>query len=1098
MQTILLRRGGVCFSMMLFSLFLICICKADEVLALYRIDPGSRKVTVSGANLPLRSVFKAIKSQTGFTMMYNSDASGINGSERINIDFHEEKLDNVLAYIFRGKNLEWMYNDVAIVVRRRENVAAKKNDSSGTKIPLLEGKVVAADGSPVIGATVKVKGTGNGATTDEEGQFKILAVPENAWLIVSFIGYKTNETAVKHKKMIVVLTQDVSTLDEAIVVGYGLTTQRFNTGSVSRITSKDIQDQPVGNPLQALQGRMTGVMVTNSSGLPGSDVSIQIRGINSIAAGQDPLYIVDGVPFGSTPLNQWNGSLQTASGSLSPFNSINPADIESIEVLKDADATAIYGSRAANGVILITTKKGKAGRTKLDMNVYSGQSKATHLVPTLDTRQYLELRKEAFTSDGVNPTAGNAPDLKIFSPDAYTDFQKMLIGNTAKVTDAQVSISGGNQHTRFWMGGNYRNESTIFAGDARYIRGGGKLALDHNSINNRFAANVSVSYTADNNRGLPSGFNFALYPNYPLYDSTGRLNWIGGSNPLANTMNTAVSKTNLITGNAQFKYKVIPSLSLQLNLGYNSQHLNSLLMFPKSAKDPTAWDNYNEAKFGDNTTTTYIIEPQANYIRDIGRGQLHVLAGGTWQYSNTNSLFIAAENFSSDALLQNLSSAGNISQLYPPASLFTEYKYLSFFGRATYNFNEKYIVNASFRRDGSSRFGPGKQFGNFGAVGAAWIFSKERFIEDNFPIISFGKLRASYGLVGNDQIPDYQYLSTYRSGSTYQGNSGLSPARVTNPDYSWERNRKLEVGLELGALKDRILLTASWFSNRSDNQLVGYMLPSQTGFLSYQANFPALVQNKGWEFTLNTINHKSGAWIWKSSFNISFTDNKLISFPGLAGSSYADTYVEGRSLSIVRGYHYLRIDPGTGVPVFASASGKDTSLPAYGTDRDIMGKTMPDFFGGLSNSVSYKGFQLDFLFQFVKQEGYSPFYWPGVTKVLPDEAMNRWRKPGDNTDVPVATTLRANNAAGNAYLPYILSDRFWGDASYIRLKNVSLSYSLPVAWLRHARMSQGRIYLQGQNLLTFTGYKGSDPESPRQQYSTPMIKTITIGTQIVF
>ena len=833
---------------------------------------------------------------------------------------------------------------------------------------------------------------------------------------------------------------------------------------------------------------VAGVFIQNGPGLPGSEINVQIRGINSIAGSNNPLYIVDGVPFISTPLNSWNGSLAVANGYISPLNSINPSDIESIDVLKDADATAIYGSRASNGVILITTKKGVAGKTKLNLNAYTGNETATHIVHTLNTTNFLAIQHEAFNNDGIIPDASSAPYFYVYDTTKYTDYQELTTGNTASVTDLQADITGGSENTRFIFGGSYRNEGTIFPGNLAYNRGGFHFNLEHYSNNHKFYASISNLITSDKNNNTI--FNFAqigIAPDYPLYDSSGNLYNIGGFNPLAYLKQQAINKTfNLIT-NAQLRYTIIPGLNISSSFGVNRIDMNSLLTYPLSSQDPST-NPINMASYGYNSNTTYIVEPQAEYLKKIGHGRLQVLACGTYQYTFTYGNFIQGQNYSNDALLQNLGSAGNISSFPTPSTNEVEYKYVSFFGRLSYNWNDKYILTINARRDGSSRFGSDNQYGNFGSLGGAWIFSNENFVKEKLSFLSFGKLRASYGTVGNDPSSNYQYLATYGSTATYQGSTTLIPTRIANPNYQWEVNKKLEAAIELGFIDNRILFSLSLFQNQSSNQLVGYPLPSQSGFTSYQYNLPAVIRNTGSEWEINTINIRTRKFSWTSYFNISFIDNKLISFPGLSSSSYANTYVIGKSISIVKGPHFTGINSSNGLPMFSTAMGKDTTYPSSPQDNIVIGKTIPEFYGGLNNEFKYKNFQLSFLIQFVKQQGWTYSWYPGISYTYPAEALERWQKPGDITRVPVPSTINYSS-----YFPYIFSDRFWGDASYIRLKNIELSYTLPDKWLAKVGC---RIFVQAQNLITITDYSGSDPEIPGNFLTVPTLKIVTAGLHL--
>jgi hypothetical protein len=429
---------------------------------------------------------------------------------------------------------------------------------------------------------------------------------------------------------------------------------------------------------------------------------------------------------------------------------------------------------------------------------------------------------------------------------------------------------------------------------------------------------------------------------------------------------------------------------------------------------------------------------------------------------------------------------------------YTLYRYDALYGRLSYNWQEKYLLNLTARRDGSSRFGSDRQFGSFGATGVGWIFSKERFIENNFSFLSFGKLRASYGTTGNDQIPDYQYLSTYSSiSNTYQGYTGLFPTQLTNPYFAWELVKKIEGGLELGFFKDRILASASYYRNRTGNQLVGFTLPFITGFPTIEYNLPAVVQNTGLELTLNTTNINTKSFSWTTAANLTVPGNKLIAFPNIENSGYNDRYVVGKSLFIQKLYHSTGVNPQTGLYSFSTknASGIPSSPQDLYPTKPITRK----FYGGVDDQFSYKGFALDIFVQFVNQLGYNykkSFPLAGASgQNQPVAALNRWRLPGDVTNTQRFGTF--NGSSVNNYYTFITqSDGIVTSASFVRLKNLALSYQLPVAWKNKLHLQTTRIYLQCQNLLTITKYQGMDPETGG--LNLPPLRMITGGIQIGF
>ncbi|MBS1565478.1 MAG: SusC/RagA family TonB-linked outer membrane protein, partial [Bacteroidetes bacterium] len=622
----------------------------------------------------------------------------------------------------------------------------------------------------------------------------------------------------------------------------------------------------------------------------------------------------------------------------------------------------------------------------------------------------------------------------------------------------------------------------------------------HTSVDKKLTASLSTTYVIDDSR--LGQYNFAgalrLAPNTPpLYDSTGKILWEKNGVTLDNAqlymLRSYNGNTNNLLGSLQLSYRLFAGLTLSASLGYNTVRLDETRLVPISTQNP-AVSTTGSSEFTSNLFKSWIMEPQAEYKRTIGKGRLNILAGGTFQETLNNTSDIAADGYTNDGLLRSISAATSIRA----SSTYSQYRYNALFGRIGYSWEDKYVLNLTGRRDGSSRFGPGKQFANFGAAGLAWIFTKENFSRQLPAFLSFGKLRASYGTSGNDQIGDYQYLDSWATPFyAYNGTAGLIPSRLANASYGWEINRKLEAALELGFLKDRILLTAAYFHNRSSNQLISYKLPTQTGFSSIIENFPALVQNSGLELTLNTKNIQTKQFSWATTFNVTIHRNKLVDFPGLATSSYSNSYVVGKSLNVIRGYQYLGVNDTTGVFRFTDVN-KDGAMDA--NDLFVLGTLDPKFYGGFQNSLSYKGWLLDLFFEFRKQMGQNYLYnvyrmVPGTSdNNLPVSLEDRWRKPGDHAAFQ-QVTQSSGSAAYKAAGYFMTSSGAYSDASFIRLKNVALSYNVASALVKRAHIQACRIYMHIQNLLTITGYKATDPEV-KDLFTLPPLKTFTAGIQI--
>ncbi|MCA0349872.1 MAG: SusC/RagA family TonB-linked outer membrane protein [Bacteroidetes bacterium] len=962
--------------------------------------------------------------------------------------------------------------------------------------------IVSDANGPLPAVAITIKGKALGTLTDQNGYFTIAATTGDV-LVFSFLGYKTVETAISNQTHLqILLAEDATSLKEVTInAGYYTVKEKERTGSIAKITAKDIETQPVSNVLAAMQGRMAGVNITQNSGLPGGGFGIQVRGRNSIRnEGNDPLYVVNGVPYSSQSLSDATVSAAAISGLNNPLNILNPADIESIEVLKDADATAIYGSRGANGVVLITTKKGKFDRTRLNLNFFSTIGKVARNLDMMNTQQYLAMRTEAFENDGVATYPASAYDINgTWDQTRDTDWRKELIGGRAYITNAQASVSGGGNNTQFLLSGTYRKETTVFPGNNDYGKGAVHSSITHKSTDNRFSLNVTADYIEDKNtlpgRDLTSRA-YSLAPNAPaLFDEEGNLNWENGTfvNPLAPLEGKYLMTNQNLIANALLTYKMATGLEAKASLGFNDTRTSQSVTTPLSSYSPFDTSTHEALLMVSNGNgKSYIFEPQLQYQKKWGALKTDVLVGTTFQSQKTTKLAQSGSGFPSDALINSLAAASTIKVISHETN---EYKYNAVFARVNLNWDEKYILNITGRRDGSSRFGPANRFANFGAVGAAWIFSNEKYFNQQDKLLSFGKLRASYGTSGNDQIGDYQYLDTYQlSPYLYNGVVGLTPSRLYNPDFSWESNKKLELAIETGFLKDKIFLSAAWFQNRSSNQLIGVPLPGTTGFPTIQSNFNATVENTGFEFELRTWNIKLKDFSWTTNFNLTVPKNKLIAFPNLETSTYANLLVLGESLFIRKVYDFTGIDPTTGTYTFRDFDGDGQITPDK--DRRAIADTSPKYFGGISNQFVYKNWALDCLLQFVSQQGrnyQSTTPIAGTLANQPSEMANHFPQNGNSAVAQLYSTGLNSNVV-IAYYNLLDSNAAYGDASYIRMKNISLSYTLPSTW---SKIFNGKVYIQGQNLFTFTKFKGVDPEN-QSMSSLPPLKQFTFGVQLAF
>jgi TonB-linked SusC/RagA family outer membrane protein len=982
-------------------------------------------------------------------------------------------------------------------------IQAKNKPRKSLSIPQqhqIQGTVT--DGINLLaGVSISIKGKSNATTTDYNGRYTLSALSEDI-LIFTYIGYRTYIVPIQGRTTINISLQENGTKLQEVKInaGYYSVKNSERTGSISKITAKDIEKQPVTNVLATMQGRMAGVDITQDTGTPGGGFQLKIRGLNSLRQeGNEPLYIIDGVPYSSETIgySNTNSGMPTAS---SPLNSINPNDIESVEVLKDADATAIYGSRGANGVVLISTKKGKAGKTNVTVSASSGIGKSTKMIDLMNTQQYLEMRRQGFANDGVAAYPAAAYDINgTWDQNRYTDWQEELLGGTAVITNMQASVSGGSDLTQYLLSGTYRTETTVLPGDFEYDKTAFHFNMNHSSADKKFKLVFSTGYTSQENVQAATDVSRTarnLPPNAPaLYDADGNLNFEKSTfqNPLATLRGITTAKTNDLIANTVLSYQIMPHWEIKANLGLTDLKNAEQRLAPSTTSDPARnFDSSRSSMYSNNTERRcWIVEPQLRWNHDFEKSKIDVLAGGTAQQQTTSRLYQFGRGFASNSQITDIASATQKSIFVSDETI---YKYQAFFGRINYNWDKKYILNLTGRRDGSSRFGPGKQFAAFSAAGVAWLFSNESFLKEN-SVLSFGKLRASYGSSGSDQIGDYQYLDTYASsGLNYNGFIGLNPTRLYNPDFSWEINKKLEVAVETGFFGDRLFFTAAWYRNRSSNQLVGIPQPGTTGFNSINANLNATVQNSGVEFTLRTLNFDSGNFKWTTNFNSAASRNKLVAFPGLEGSTYSNRYVIGESTSIVKTYQFKGVNPQTGLYEVEDVN-KDGVINTLGDKKNIVDLT-PQYFGGLENLFHYKNWQLDFLFQFVKQQNYdyNP-NGPGGNGLINQQTamVDAWQKAGDQAPFQMNTSGRNGNAV-TAFYNYVDSDALIVDASYIRLKNIALSYDLP---LHIPKGVHCKLSLLGQNILTFTPYKGGDPEFKYTGYLPPL-KIITAGIQLTF
>ena len=997
---------------------------------------------------------------------------------------------------------------------------------------VVSGKVTSAeDGSSLPGVNVVLVGSAGGTVTDVEGNYKLSVPASGGVLRFSFIGLVSQEIQIGSSTNIDVgMTQDVQQLSEVVVVGYGTQIKQDLTGNIAQIKGSELRSIPVASFDQAIQGKAAGVFVEAGTGKLGQGIKVRIRGSSSVSAANQPLYVIDGMPITSS-------SQSSAEGATNPLVDINPNDIESIEILKDASASAIYGSRAANGVVLITTKRGKSGKTNFEIGYFAGFSSETGRREFLNTAEYVQLFTESnggmtqgltnrFNRYGAAPSGPAAASWATPGAPGYVDtnWQDQVFRDDAGISQLDISASGGNEKTKFFISGSNSNQRGIIIGND-LDRINGRINLDHQA-SDKFNLGINFSIARTFNKRLAEDNNFntpiqivALSPMTPVIDT--RTDLISGAldlntgvpnsnypiyyNPLLD--NAYAEQTTLVfrnLGSVYGEYKFTEGLTFRSDFGYDLLTQNEERYFGKETSRNSGAPNgqgNNAWTQVFNFTTNNFLRYQKN-IQDHG---LEAVGGITYQESNRKYSNVGAQQFPSNAY-QKITSAADITSGTSNESAFS---FLSYFARANYKFKDKYLLSLSGRVDGSSRFGADNRYGFFPAASAGWIVSEESFMS-NVKVMDFLKLRASYGLTGNAEIGNFAALGLYTGGSGYAGIPGQSASQLENPDLRWEQTAQLDVGIDFGLFESRITGQLDYYAKKTNDLLLNVNLPGNSGFRTQTRNVGEL-ENKGFEIVINTENFV-GDFKWNTSFNFARNRNKILDLQGqIIQGSFISRAQEGEPIGIFFSPKYAGVDPANGdaLYVLVKSDGTQTTTNDYNEATQMkVGDPNPDFIAGLTNTFKYKGVDFSFLFQGVfgnqVYNGGGIFmsangdFFDNQTK----DQLRRWQKPGDITDVPQAR-LFGGNGVGE-------SSRYITDGSYIRLRTITLGYNLPASVLSKAKLTKLRVYVSGQNLLTFTDYEGWDPEVNSDTYagnnvnqgidfySAPQAKTVTFGINIGF
>jgi TonB-linked SusC/RagA family outer membrane protein len=995
--------------------------------------------------------------------------------------------------------------------------------SAGLNAQSIRGRVIDTSGEPITGAAITYENTKNGGTvSDIDGRFTIDGARAGKYIEVSSIGYTKQKVAVGTggKEILVTLAEDNTNLDEVVVLGYEKQGRRSLLGTVSSITPDILQNYSGQNVADVLQGRIAGLEIAKTSGLPGAAQSFTLRGKNSISIGDEglnitnePLIIIDGVPF----INQSISPLDIgAVGAIGPLATLSSDQIERIDVLKDADATSIYGSRGANGVIHITTKKNKEGRLRIDAQLSTGIVRVANFSnDLLNTEEYLDIRRKAFEADGLTPSASNAYDILEWGDKYHTNWQKELAGGTGAVHNAALNISGGGGNTHYYVTADYYQTGNVFLAlnDDKSERFNSKILVNHLAWDGKLNITASLAFNTFDQKtrgGLSPGtigwYLYNLPPNQPVYNEDGSLYYYDNSsyNPVSYKYSDLTNKNISTLGNFQAEYKISKELSASVHFGYTHNTAQQLQTKKKEFYNPHA-DNtiFNEVQDADSYSDTYIVEPLINYRKDFGgNSSLLAFVGATYQSETNNYQTLILQNFPSELRFRDYGSAtqrGAVTGNYDPQIR------TSVFGRAAYNLHDKYLFSANLRRDGSSVLAPGNRFANFWSLAGGWIFSNETLVKDNVGFLDYGKIKFSYGTSGVDNITSGLYLNGYNSSTStqlYGGSSGMYLSQLGNNNLTWEVTKKAELSLYLVLLKNRLQITTSLYRNQTDNLLTLIPLASQAGLSSYKGNLEgATLRSQGLEVELLSTNLQLKDFSWTSLLTLTVPDNnRVIKFDNLENSVYAESIKVGESINAKTLYHYTGIDPETGIPQVEDVN-KDGSITySTATDLQFFEDTDPDFYGGFQNSFRYKNLQLDVYLFFESrpfQEGYlSNQVAPGlIGNYSRKYTTGYWTQPGDNSTLPRLTTYTSSGAGYEYIYRYCLSDAVYEDASYISLKNVTLSYYLPQSWIKKAGANSIRLFAKGENLKTFTSYSLWSPET---KSAIPPLQTITAGISVSF
>ena len=1110
-------------------------------------------VTLNVKNAPLENVFKSLEKQSGYTFAY----LGLTNTRPVTLTVKDQPFRLVLDSILRDQPYEYTIVQHTVAVRRKTPAAELVQEKVGGVLMAgqIIGTVLDTTYMPLADASVMISGAKGGTHTDQRGKFvlKNTAIADSDVVIeISYTGYETQHRRIRKgdgsTASLIVLHSSMSVLDQIEVVAYGTSTQRYNVGSIATVTAKEIEKQPVNNVLEALQGQVAGLQITATTGAPGGMVLAQIRGQNTLPAVgsvqgkitlpsyNQPFFVIDGIPFApqnNSLLGPLSGSvtLTAASGpnnygGISPLNSINPLDIESVTVLKDADATAIYGSRGANGVILINTKKGQAGKLRTSVVMSGGPTTAARNVKMMNTRQYLQMRHEALANSNDTPSVTTSDfDLLVFDTTRDANIYHRLFEKVAQRLGTNISVSGGTNYSSFSFGVGY-NYNT-FTVPFHFFNRGYSLHASYSirSANGRLslALSSSLAYGQNNAAGGGGLSALTLPPDFPEFlDSKGNLGWsyhglsfsrMGTPNYYAAFRNPANFSSYTLTESANLNYLLLPGLNLGGTFGVSRLQAEGYSATKLANQDP-AVQPVASASFLTNTSTNIDIEPQLNYARSFGKLRISALLGGTYSKDQKAATAMQGYNYTNDNLLPYISAAAVVSASQTSDYNYTS-KYAGYFSRLGFIWDKRYIINLSGNLNGSSLFGPEHRWGKFWSAGGGWIFSETGLIKRSMPWLSFGKLTGNYGVTGSAGVSPYLYQQNWAivPSSLFQGSRFYNVQNLFSPDFHWSSTRGLNSSLTLGFFHDRIVLDLTGYVKHTGDQLSTTTLPSQTGFQSVVDNAPYSIQNSGWEISVRGSSFTIGSGkhpftLNAPSFNTFKNYNKISAVP--LNSPYAGIYVQGKEVTAQPFVKFAGVDPATGQFQYYKADGKTlTSLPLTasallpkkpGDANQWYSLGVPKLSFGFGDGFSWNGIGVSFTGVYIKQMGYSylnTLY--GVTapgfpnKNVPAFVLGKqWQKPGD---IKPLQGFFEGAKPGLGYLTY--STAIVTPVNYLRINNLSVNYVVPPASIRKLGLASLVVAVNCQNPFTITNYKVGDPQT--QTYTNiPPQRVISGNISITF